>query len=157
MHLRPIALPALTLTLVALVAGCGGGSGDTSTVAVSMAQFVKSADAICEKATEKVGSDLGVYLKKKHFSIGANPTNAQATGLVNDVLAPDVEKEVDELRALGAPSGDEDEVEAIVVAVEGGLERARKSPKAVVQGELDLFGEASELARNYGLKACGER
>ena len=55
---------------------------------------------------------------------------------------------LDELKALGAPEGDEEQVEAIVAALEDGSERVAEDPSAAFEDEP--LKEAGELADEYG-------
>jgi hypothetical protein len=145
-----IVLVALALAAALVVAGCG--SSDSS---ISKAEFIKKADAACKKGEEEVQKDFGAFAKK-HENV-KKPTGADYAELVDVVLVENVENEVADLRALGAPEGDEKEVEAMLKAREDSIEKAQANPKAVVRGNEDIFGEASKLAKAYGLKECGNR
>jgi uncharacterized protein with von Willebrand factor type A (vWA) domain len=147
-----IGLFAGLLAVGLVVTGCGGG-GDSSTVTITKAEFVKKADAACKKGEERIQTDFRNYLKE-HEEL-TEPTEEQFSKLVDVVLTANVEQELDEIRALGIPSGDDDQVEAFLEAREEGLEKAEAEPKAVVQGSESPFTKASKLAKEYGLKACG--
>ena len=62
-----------------------------------------------QRATLQLNADFAAYLKKEKFRIEEDTTGAEAAGLVKNVLKPNTEKELTEIRALGVPSGDEDE------------------------------------------------
>jgi hypothetical protein len=153
-----IALPAAALAIALIVAGCGGGGSDNEVTASSItkAEFLKKADAVCERGNEQTQADVAAYVEEKNFSLSKKQTPAQYTAFIEAVLVPNVNKEIEEIRDLGAPSGDEDQVEAILSALEDAVAKAQKESKAVVQERTDLFGRASELAKEYGLKACGQ-
>ena len=71
---------------------------------------------------------------------------------------PALEAEVRAIRALGAPAGDEAQVEAIVAATEEGIEQMRADPVAVIdRGPPAAFRRAGRLARAYGSQECGLR
>jgi hypothetical protein len=139
------------------VAGCGGGGGGESSngPTISKAAFVKKADAICKGSIERIEKSFVAYLRKSGG--GIHPGKAAEEELVGKVLVPSVKREVKELRALGAPSGDEARVDAIVEALEEGVETAESDPKAVTNSSEVVFGIASRLAKEYGLEACGSR
>jgi hypothetical protein len=145
-----IVLVAGVLAAALVVAGCG--SSDSS---ISKAEFVKKADAVCKKGEEEVQKDFGTFAKK-HENV-KKPTEADYAELVDAVLVENVEAEVNDIRALGAPEGDEKEVEAMLEAREESIEKAQDNPKAVIKSNEDIFGEASKLAKAYGLKECGNR
>jgi hypothetical protein len=152
----------LAAVLAALVvAGCGGGSDDpTVTVSsISKAAFIKKADAICKEGSARMQKGFSVYLRKNKKSIIAlrHPDKEDYEGLIGGVLVPNLEREIKEIRALGAPSGDQEEVEEILNALEEGIETAENDPGAVKSSSEAIFGIASRLGKEYGLEVCGSR
>jgi hypothetical protein len=155
-----IALAAVAATLV--VAGCGGGGGGDPTVttgSLSKEAFVKKADAICTKGNARLQKGFALYLRKNKKSIIAlrHPSKADYDGLIGGVLVPNLEREIKEIRALGAPAGDEERIEAIFTAWEEGIEVAENDPNAVRHSSEAIFGIGSRLAKEYGLEVCGSR
>jgi len=139
-----------------IVAGCGGTDEDTTTAAIGKAQFITRADAICAKGSEQTQADLAIYLKKEGVTLNENQTKDESIALIA-ILVKNLEKEVESIRALGTPSGDDGRVGAILVALEEGTKEAEKDPVAVVRGEVNVLGKAGELAKEYGLQACGQQ
>lgn len=135
------------VTLVAVtgfgLAACGGGGSDAPT----KDEYIAQADLICrdgdEAAAKKVESTFG----------NQPPTQSNLTAAVEDILAPNIQKQLEDLRALTPPEGDEDTVSAIYDELESGLDKILEDPASGVQS--DPFGEASRLARDYGLTECG--
>jgi hypothetical protein len=152
-------IPALLVgALVAMLAvGCGGGSsgGDTEVTVSSMskAEFIKKADAVCKKGSEAITADYGEFLRE-HKGV-KNPTEALFSELVDRVVAPNLEREVEEIRALGAPKGQEARVEAVLAAVERSLTTAEEEPRNVINDMPKVFGEADKVAKQYGFRVCG--
>ncbi len=153
---RLIVLFAGAVAVVLAVSGCGS-SDDPSGASITKAQFVKKADASCKKGKEKIRADFAKYVKEREDKGQdlSNPTEDDFAEVVDVVLVPDVEEEVEEIRDLGAPSGDEDQVDAILEAREDGLEAAEAEPKAVVVSGKNVFAQATKLAKEYGLEVCG--
>jgi hypothetical protein len=154
---RPIVLAVVAATL--FVAGCGGSDSSTSTSTLSKEAFIKKADAICKKGSQELQRGFAVYLRKNNKSILAlrHPSKADYEGLIGGVLVPNLEREIKAIRALGAPSGDEDRIEEILTAFEEGIEIAETDPKAVNHSSEAIFGIGSRLAKEYGLEVCGSR
>ncbi|MDX6625600.1 MAG: hypothetical protein QOE56_589 [Solirubrobacterales bacterium] len=75
--------------------------------------------------------------------------------MIADVVAPAVRQQGEEIGDLGSPSGDEDQVEAIVEAVGQGADELEEDPGALLEGKNPLE-EGSKLAKTYGFKSCGE-
>ncbi len=150
---RLIALLAAALAVVLAVAGCGGS--DSSTASITRAEFIKKADAACRKGEEEIQKEFAVYIKG-HEDV-TSPTEDDYSELVETIFVPSAEQEMDEIRALGIPRGDEDQVEALLDARERSIEAAKDEPKALISNSKKIFGEASKLANDYGLKDCGNR
>ncbi len=144
-----------------VVAGCGGDDGNEVTASsLGKAEFIAKADAICAKGQRQVERNFGTFAKKTDLNIQQitkNPTKEQVNGLVNTVLIPAIEEEITEIRALGAPAGDEDKIEAMLDATEEGIATAEDLPQTVLEQTGVAFGVGSRLAKEYGLTVCGQR
>jgi len=132
-----------------MITGCGGGSD--STASLTKAQFVKQADAICRKVDKS--QTAGLDKLTKEFSDPTKITKAvQKTWILEQGL-PSVQQEAEEIAALGAPSGDEEQVAAIVKGIEEAVKKAEKDPLKSLESS---FTGANNLAAKYGLKDCSE-
>jgi hypothetical protein len=150
-----LALLAFAAT-VALLAGCGGGSGDDSTSsgteAMTKAAFIKRADAICAKTDKTQEAALEDFFDQRP---NAKPTQALNEKVVVVVGLPAVQTEAEEIAALPVPEGDEDEIQAIVDGVEEAVEKGEADPSSLVgKGTSGPFEAVGKLAGEYGFKAC---
>lgn len=151
MNGRLMQLSVAVATVAFLVVGCGGGDDET---ALTKAQFIKQADAICKKADVVQGKALVKLEEEKKMEDRPKAEQGELTTTVG--LEPMLE-EAEGIAELPAPEGDEAEIEAIVSAIEAGVKRARSEPDVFVSQEgPDYFAEADKLARKYGMKACSE-
>ncbi|HEX6782933.1 MAG TPA: hypothetical protein VF125_13035 [Solirubrobacterales bacterium] len=148
------ALAALVV-LAAVIAGCGGGEDttDSSTAALSKAQFIKQGDAICKKANEENEAEAEKFAKENGFEL-ETARKIQLEELVEGVLIPSLEQQAEEIGALGAPEGDEERVEAIVVALEDAAGEIEDEPSLAFESKA--LEEPSKLAASYGFQVCGE-
>ncbi len=156
----PIALIAAVIAAAIIGAGCGGGSDDSSSVSsISKKAFIVKADAICQKSSERMQAQLFKVLRKDKVNGKLKkPSLADNEKFIVTVLVPSLKQEIGELKALGAPEGDEERVGEIVKALEEGLETAEADPEGVAAGSSDMvFGIPSRLAGEYGLEVCGSR
>lgn len=154
----------LFITALALVAsGCGedGSTADTAgdataetTATVSKAQFTKQANAICAAANREI-TKISEDFAKENLSEEKRPTTAQITELATLAL-PTISRQVDELRALDVPAGDEEEVDAILSAAEGAIEKGEQDPTAIYGANGGAFAKANQLSADYGLDKCSE-
>lgn len=154
-----IALFAALALLAIVVAGCGGGSDSTNTDAttssLTKAEFLKQGNAVCAKGNKEIEEGFEEFEKENGLQ-NKRPTNAQLTEAIETIVIPKVRQQIEGVKALGAPSGEEAEVEAITDAAEEALEKGEEDPAALAGGKADPFTKANKLANEYGLVKCGE-
>lgn len=132
-------------------AGSGGAAIKTSSL--DKQTFVKRANAICEKKRKSSIRKVGVYLEK-HDTEGL-PEAVLISRAFNAGLVPTIEEEMASIRKLGAPEGDEEEIEAILAAQQAAVDEVKELKKvASTEAFEDHFSEAAEQYRAYGLAAC---
>ncbi|HKP88601.1 MAG TPA: hypothetical protein VJT75_01385 [Thermoleophilaceae bacterium] len=152
---RLLSILLLALGLALTAASCGDDdnkSDDSGSSSISKAEFVKKGNAICAKGNKEIDAQG----EKMFGDQKQKPSDADLKKFSEEVLIPSVQKQVDGLRALGAPAGDEDEVNAILDAAQQGIDEGKKDPLALTQDNGDdPFQEANKLAREYGLTVCG--
>ena len=147
--------------------GCGSDSGDTGkttasvgsttveTGSLSKKEFTDQADAICRKSIGEARKEFVAFLKQ-HAPRGPQEDNTVvATELVETVVTPHYQEQIDQIVALGAPAGDEDAVAAFLNAQQEDLEAAESDPLGFVEGG-SKFPKATEQATAYGLLVCGD-
>jgi hypothetical protein len=160
----PIALLAGLLAVALLAVGCGGGGSDSSsassepaTSSLSKAAFIKKADEVCKKGGERTQSEFAAYIKEEGISAKNEPTQAQFAEVSEGIQVPAFKRQAGELRALGAPAGDEAEVTAFVDAIDEGIEKVEEAdPKEALESASPMFAKADKLAAEYGFKVCGK-
>lgn len=168
--IRVISINQFNLCIIAaavglglLVVGCGGGdsgasAGTESEVAtqvssLSKAQFIEKADAICEKKTNEFHNEIETLQSQLTQGSAASELTKSAK-LVTVVFVPTFEKEIGQIEALGAPEGDEEDIAAILAAMQRTLDEGKDEPLTVLRRE-HTFGKGFQLARAYGFTACG--
>jgi hypothetical protein len=142
---------------LALIAGCGGSDDSTDTVeetvALTKAEFIEQGDQICERAEKDSETEAEEYAEENDFEL-EKASEEQLEEAIAEVLVPALDRQSDELAALGAPEGDEEQIEAIIAALEDASADVADDPSQAFEGEP--LKEASELADEYGFKVCGE-
>jgi hypothetical protein len=147
------------MLVVLSAAGCGGGGGDTTGEASSSltkAAFLKKGNAICAKGNEKVEAGFESFSKQHHLSQSREPSDAVQEEAAEEVLIPAITAQLEEIRALGTPKGDEGELEEILVGAEEAVEEGEEDPATLLGNEPGKFTEVNKMARRYGLTVCGE-
>ena len=143
---------AAPLILVLVAAGCGSSSKSTSTTpAISKAEFLKKGNAICKKGNQQINQVAHkVFPNRK-----ARPSRAQVTKFATGTIIPSVQSQINGVKALGAPKGDEAKVNAIITTAQAALDKAKKDPILLTGGKHDPFAKSNKLAKAYGLTVCG--
>jgi hypothetical protein len=142
------------------VVGCGDSGHELSTSSISKAAFIKKVDAICAKGNERAEADFATYAKKTNFTpakLTKTVSEAEAAEIAKTVLLPAVKQELREIQALSVPSDDQERIEAMLDAIEEGIETTEKIPKVVLEEISVGFGVPNRLAKEYGFQVCGNR
>jgi hypothetical protein len=151
MKRKALWLLALALATGSVAAGCGGDDddgGDGGGDALSKEEFVAQGNEICTEGNAEIEAGA-----QEAFPEG-QPTPETAEAFVNDTLVPSVQGQIDDLRDLGIPEGDEDQVTEILDKAELALQDLKEDPTlAIGQGE-DPFAEVNQELTDYGLTAC---
>jgi hypothetical protein len=145
MNLRARIVVLAALSLIALQACDGRLSKD---------EFIEAADEICTEADEK-SQEL------------EPPTNPQALREFVERAQQITRELVEELRALEPPEGDEDTIDLMIDKIEEAIGYLPEIERAARLGDMAAIqqlgarlqaaaSEANELAREYGMKKCGQ-
>jgi uncharacterized protein HemX len=148
---RPLKGAAIAAALIVglAAAGCGSSSSSskstssTATPAITKAAFLAKANAICtqgNKQTNAAGAKLG-----------KSPSQAQVVASVRSTDLPSIQAQIDGIRALGAPSGDQATVTNMLNLAQADLNKVKSNP-ALLTGTT--FADFAKIAHPYGLKAC---
>jgi hypothetical protein len=144
---------ATTAATATTSVGATGATGAATGEPLAKEEFVAQADAICKESDREIDAEA-----QEFFPQGGNPGAAEEEAFVSEVLVPRVQEQIDGIRALTPPEGDEDEVTAILDAAQEGIDQLEQDPSAITGAGSgpDPFAEANRLARDYGLKVCGQ-
>lgn len=140
----------LLAALSLLFAGCGGGDDET-TSSLTRAQFIKQGNAICKKSEEEKGKAIRALISKLDPSKPISQKRKEQ--LVVTVILPPYEQTTEDLKGLGTPEGDEEEVEDIIKEMEKAAKEAKADPGVAVTS-VRQFEKANKMATSYGLTSC---
>jgi hypothetical protein len=152
-----IALAGAALVLAA--AGCGGGSKSTSTSrttaantgtgtpastpALTKAQFVAKANAICNASN---GQLTATALK-----LASRPSPAEAMKIIHGTFIPQIKAQFGRVAALGVPAGGQAAIATMDRLLVGDVAKIEKDPALAGPG---AFHDFAIVAHSYGLTAC---
>jgi hypothetical protein len=170
-----VVLPALILAPAA--AGCGdddsGGDGDrvstSGPLVPGKSDYISQADglrAFYESRVEELGRKR-FGLNAKDFKVlpsgqivfraGHRPSDAAIEDFVLGTAIPTLREELDEVRAITPPTGDEAAVAAIHDAAARAVDGLEAEPAAFADDAAvrRLFADARRAGQRYGLRECG--
>lgn len=137
---------ALLACIVVCWAGCGDDARTLSTSSMTDAQFVNQVETICAR-----GRRQGLRFQP--------PREAQSerdalTEAIEDNLLPSLQSVVDEIYELGAPRSKEAQTEALLVALQKGIDEGEQLKAPTLESIEGLLAQSGKLARNGGLASC---
>jgi hypothetical protein len=136
-----------------IAAGCGGGddssdstdNGATTAVeALSKSEFIQEANQICKEGNDAL-DEAGRQV---------SPSESEIKSFVTETLVPNVQGQIDQIRALGIPEADQDEINSILDDAEADVNKVKDDPSIIVQ-EGDPFSDVNQRLNDYGLTECG--
>ncbi len=138
-------LAALALAIAAFaIAGCGDDGDDTETSSgdpLSKEEFIAQADEICESG------DADIEQQALDLGVGVDPDE-----LVTTVIVPGTRQQVEQIRELAPPEGDEEEINEFLDTFDRGLDELENDPATLTKAKT--IAEARTLAANYGFQSC---
>jgi hypothetical protein len=149
---RFLALIVAVGAFALIVAGCGSSDDDSttdSTASLTKAEFVKQGNAICDAGNKEINAGFNEFLPK-----GKEPSKAVLDEAIETVLIPSVTKQVEEIRALGAPEGEEEAVEDFLAGAEEELEKGEEEPASLATDAS--FDKTNQEGKAIGLTSCAE-
>jgi len=134
---------ALLATVALVGAGCGGD--DEEAEALTKAEFIEQGNAICAEGNKEIEAAAQEFPDE--------PSESEVETFASDTLVPNIQEQIDGLRDLGPPEGDEDTVEEITSSAQEALDQVDEDPQLLLSSD-DPFNEANDLAEEYGLEEC---
>jgi hypothetical protein len=162
---RFLALTAVLAAAALAAAGCGSGddattpdAGTTAAAAsLTMAEFVTEGNEICAEVNEELEAGIEEFAEENGLSGNDQPSEEQLEELATEILIPSVAGQFEQIRGLGAPSGEEKKVDAFLDKAESAVEEVEADPALITdQAGQSPFVTVSREATALGLVACGE-
>ncbi len=135
------------LALAGVAAGRGSSSSDnstTTTAAILKAEFVTKGNQIC-----KQGNDA---INQAGKQLGNSVNEQQLEAFATNTIIPNIQKQIDGVKALGAPAGEEAQVNAVITSAQADLDKLKADPTKIKDNSL--FNDANQKAKAVGLTEC---
>ncbi|HEY6730681.1 MAG TPA: hypothetical protein VI039_06610 [Solirubrobacterales bacterium] len=161
----PYILLVLALASVLFASGCGDSAdsaddGNGAPETLTKKQFVKRAEAFCDKEYRAEERDMERYAKKHALLFGGGEPWEQE--VLNEIVFDYVQVKIDFFKSLPIPPGDKKEVTAMINAFEEGLRKSEKNPAALAEArpgakpEPDYWEASYDTTNAYGPWLCGQ-
>lgn len=129
--------------------GGSGGGGGGETVPPGAAEFLEQADAICKEKRENTRQNISDYT-----SVGLGNLEKNAEEIVNKLVIPNLEAEMQEIQALNPPASASGAVTALFSAIEEMIATGKADPEGfILTGEA--VSKSEEIAKSNGFTVCG--
>jgi hypothetical protein len=173
---RPASILAAAI-LIAIVSGCGGGgasedrppanTGESTTAAavpsspppidtssLSKAELVKHYNATCARIRGDRTRGVSHYVHEVKLKEGETRDDIMVKA-IKLIAMSSFGAQSEELRKIGAPRGDEEEVEEILAAYERATEIGAKMKDIAEKARVERsFAQAARMAKAYGFDKC---
>lgn len=174
---RYFQIALIALAGIAFLAGCGGSSDDTSTTGTSTTAsnssegneegtnitppsqrpsfgvktgFLGKANRLCLKNITVIQKKLKPYFAEAV----ASGQVAEPDKVVNTIIAPSLETELSQLRALNTPAKYEGKMNAVIVSSESVIAEAKSDPETFM-ADGTPYSKVEHVAKQTGLEECG--
>jgi hypothetical protein len=133
-------------------AGNAGNAGNAAAAADSLSrtEYLEQGNAACARIQKKMGKEFE-GLTEELTDKGLSPTKEQGRKIIARVAIPAAKEQISALRALPAPSGDEEKVALILARQEETLKKIEAEPLFRTSA---AYKKLNEPASEYGLGKC---
>jgi hypothetical protein len=140
---RSLVLVLIVALPVASAAGCGGGdeTRQTEAPAPTRQEYITQANAICRSVAQDLMAAQYLY---------DGSSREEDAEFIEEEVIPGFQRQIDEIRELTPPVGDEEKMQAALSAAERDLGDYREDPRRVPKG----FQGLSRQLRRYGRGSC---
>lgn len=138
-----------TSSLVAFVISLGllsacGSDGSS----ITKPEFIAKANAIC--------TEYDKAFEEKTAELTSDATEEQVLAFVTDVMIPEFENMIGEIRDIGFPEADEALLDGLMDETDVELEKLKQDPATILTAEESPFASIDSRLTDYGLTVCGE-
>lgn len=142
-------IPAALAALALIAAGCGSDeSDDEASEPLTKAEYITLGDQICAEADTEINATA-----EEQFGTTEAPAADEQEAFLSEVVAPSYQQQLDEISELTPPEEDQEEIDAILAALQELTDQAQDAPGELLKATEPP--EASALAQAYGFTACG--
>jgi len=129
-------------TTTTTTSGATGATGDSGSSGELPADVVAEGNEICAQGNDEIAQAFG--------EVGNNAKPAEYDQLVTDEIVPNIESQIDDLRALD----DSEELQSALDEAEEILGEIEDEPDIFIQADEDPFTDVNDELTELGLSEC---
>lgn len=141
---RSLVAFAATVALAGSLAACGGGGSG-----LDRDELVAKGDAICQTGHELLN-------EKATAEFRTTPTRAAMVKFIRTVAVPAYQDQLSKLQALDPDEESRAGWDEMTGKLNQGIERMKANPGLTLKPDSSPLEEASQAARDFGMKVCGK-
>jgi hypothetical protein len=142
----------LTAVLVGVLAGVGLiACGDDGGEPLSQAEFEEEGNAICEEGNDALDEEADDFFAD--IPSGEDPSDSELEAFGEDILVPNVQAQIDDIRDLEAPDDIQGDVDSVLDEAQDVLDEIADDP-SVLFGDEDPFADIDPQLEDLGLASC---
>lgn len=126
--------------------GVGSESSSVPGEPISQEDFLERANQVCRDGNQELAAASATLQVDDEQAV---------TNFATDVYVPNIRQQIDDIRALGFPAGEEDTIDGLLSDAETALDEVEADPAAAFLGATDPFAEVTAELDAYGLTECG--
>lgn len=117
--------------------------------------FIAQANALCARSRAKLGRVVEARATAYAKEHPEDPAGDKVfAAVLTGAVLPAIQDQVDEIRRLRAPEGEEGKVQAILTALQADIDELSANPPSDSDKFVATTARSSALARDYGIPAC---
>lgn len=121
---------------------------------LTKSEFIAKADEIC--ATSATATEKKIATQFPDLATSTKAPSASDLKKLVKVIASGVTSELNKIKALGFPKGDEAELNKIISSAKKELKALIKKPSLLLSDSANPLNQSSALAASYGFQTCGQ-
>lgn len=125
--------------------------GESASKPLTKLEFIREGDSMCATVPPTY-QENSQKLAKENKAQGKPKASLAEVNL--KAAVPPIHTLAEGFEGLAPPTGDEDEVEAIIDSLDAAAKGLEAEPTAPLSGPKSPFAEFQELSKKYGFKSC---
>jgi hypothetical protein len=160
---KPLSVLAILLTTIFVLVACGDDDDETTTngatsatgasgAALSESEYRAQANEICKSGEREINQAVKETFGSASATGSQAGSQAEVKEFVNETVVPNIQSQIDDIRALTPPEDQADEFEGLLDNAQAALDELEADPSLFTHA--DPFADVNREAAELGLDGC---